>query len=75
MSLGSSKLPLELQDLMTAQDAARLTAQDQMTKLLGSIAIAVSNACQAAMTAITQELEHFAQKQVLTLEILEVQSR
>ena len=66
LSLGNSVLPLELQDLMTAQDAARLTAHDQMAKHLGSIASAVAAACGAAMTAITQELEHFAQKQVRT---------
>ena len=64
LSLSNSVLPLELQDLMAAQDAARLTAHDQMAKSLGSIASAVAAACGAAMTAITQELEHFAQKQV-----------
>ncbi len=64
LALGSAKLPCELQDLMTAQDAACLAARDRLVKALAAIAAAATLACQAAMNAITQELERFAQKQV-----------
>ena len=64
LSLSSSKLPCELQDLMTAQDAACHAAHERLIKGLAAIAAAAASACQAAMTATTQELERFAQKQV-----------
>ena len=64
LSLTDAKLPHDLQDLMTGQEAARQAAHQQVKKLLENIAAAASAACQAAMTAITHELEHFAQKQV-----------